>query len=641
MSIVRHEGLAYDATATENSAEGAQLLNDGRVLILRGGGDGGDGTTHAWILEPDAYGSYAGRVARRIADCQAGHHGAPMILHDDGRVSIHGDHPGALGFGGEGISEVFDPVTETWTVSYNHHNHANRPGAVPLEDGRVAAFSASATGTRSIHLIDRNGYNQAAEVPAGSTGFGHLEGCLAQLPDGRIFVNETTNTRGWRWAAVQYPGSHVAAGSVDAATGYLTAAEAITWDPTRGNWKGGSRWFNNHRELPEGGLGIYMPRVDRIAYVTPLGDLFTCHPDHPTEHVWSSSPRWIPSTATGWPDPVKVVGAVASWNAGTGTLVVDCQAASSMGAAGTYVGHIGVETTAGAVLVRYTATAISGDGAWKAGNQATYTGCTLDQWDTGGVISVGARCVREQPFPGLSEGPLCILPSGMLLMPLGFMLGTSSLVPGWIEYPTLWVWNGVDDPYELPDSLVDAVGDNGDPTKGYPFYAISYELDVVLLPTGQVLIVDAADRYFYLYTPEGDEAVIPGGYAPTIESFPGTVRAGFTYRLQGRQLWGRHYGAFSGDDWLGHCNNPQARLVATTHDGTGHKVFYCPTTRYSYRGIQADRRGHMDVAIPAGVPAGTYTLEVVSNGVASPGLAVTVTAGGAATPRFAASGPVI
>jgi hypothetical protein len=91
--------------------------------------------------------------------------------------------------------------------------------------------------------------------------------------------------------------------------------------------------------------------------------------------------------------------------------------------------------------------------------------------------------------------------------------------------------------------------------------------------------------------------------------------------VKGTQLNGLSQGAAYGDDSQAATNYP---LVRITNDATGH-VFYCLTDKPTSMGVAT---GSLivtaDFAVPAGIELGASQLEVVTNGIASTPVAVTI-----------------
>lgn len=147
----------------------------------------------------------------------------------------------------------------------------------------------------------------------------------------------------------------------------------------------------------------------------------------------------------------------------------------------------------------------------------------------------------------------------------------------------------------------------------------SYSVTLLLLPTGQALLVDGSATA-QVYTPAASPTYDPT-WAPAITSAPTSVTAGATYTIAGTQLNGLSQGSAYGDEYENATNYP---LVRITNQGSGH-VFYARTHGHSMMGVAT---GSMSVStsfdVPASIEAGASTLQVIANGIPSPGVEVEV-----------------
>ena len=101
------------------------------------------------------------------------------------------------------------------------------------------------------------------------------------------------------------------------------------------------------------------------------------------------------------------------------------------------------------------------------------------------------------------------------------------------------------------------------------------------------------------------------GLVPTISNI--AFNGGITYTLTGTQLNGMSEGASYGDDAEMSSNYPIVRL--TSSSGT---VYYARTFNWSATGVQTGTTPvTTQFTLPANLPAGTYTLNVIANGIAS------------------------
>jgi len=144
----------------------------------------------------------------------------------------------------------------------------------------------------------------------------------------------------------------------------------------------------------------------------------------------------------------------------------------------------------------------------------------------------------------------------------------------------------------------------------------SYKGRMLVLPTGQVLFTnDTRDIEVYASTGNPDPA-----WAPVVRSFPSTITRGSTFTISGTQFNGLSAGAAYGDDAQMATNYP---LVRITNQSSGH-VFYARTHNFSGYSIAPGQRGSAKFDVPANVETGPANLEVVTNGIASTAVTVTV-----------------
>ncbi len=136
---------------------------------------------------------------------------------------------------------------------------------------------------------------------------------------------------------------------------------------------------------------------------------------------------------------------------------------------------------------------------------------------------------------------------------------------------------------------------------------------MIVLPTGQVLVGGTE-----VYNPTG---TYDAGWAPTITSVASSVTRGKTYKISGTQFNGLSQAAAFGDEFETATNYP---LVRITNSSTGH-VFYARTHNHSTMGVAT---GSAIVStmfdVPATMETGASSLEVVTNGIPSAPVSITV-----------------
>jgi len=139
---------------------------------------------------------------------------------------------------------------------------------------------------------------------------------------------------------------------------------------------------------------------------------------------------------------------------------------------------------------------------------------------------------------------------------------------------------------------------------------------VLILPTRQIFFADGT-RDVEIYTPIGNPNP---AWAPTIHSFPSQISPGGSYTLTGTQLNGLSEGAAYGDDAQAATNYP---LVRITNRASGH-VFFARTHDHSGMSVAPGKRGSTHFDVPANIEIGVSDLAVVTNGIASTAVSITV-----------------
>jgi hypothetical protein len=108
--------------------------------------------------------------------------------------------------------------------------------------------------------------------------------------------------------------------------------------------------------------------------------------------------------------------------------------------------------------------------------------------------------------------------------------------------------------------------------------------------------------------------------APYDIRVPDRLRPGSTYTVAGRLLNGVSQGAMEGDDWQMATNYPLLRI---TNTASGH-VYYSRTSGFSTMAVANRNLATASFEVPAAQEKGPSTLEVVTNGVASAPVSVTI-----------------
>jgi hypothetical protein len=200
----------------------------------------------------------------------------------------------------------------------------------------------------------------------------------------------------------------------------------------------------------------------------------------------------------------------------------------------------------------------------------------------------------------LADAPATILPTGNVL----FVASAGRFAPpaNFFEYSP-------------SSNTITAVPGTADASAITSFY-----VNLLILPTGQILAVETYTPTIQIYSPSGD---IQDSLRPVVTSTGSScVVRGDSYVLNGTQLNGLSQGASYGDDQQAATNYPLVRIV---NKATGH-VFYARTSGHSTMTIERNAPGSTHFTVATGTEIGASTLYVVANGIPSAGSPITVAA---------------
>jgi regulation of enolase protein 1 (concanavalin A-like superfamily) len=217
------------------------------------------------------------------------------------------------------------------------------------------------------------------------------------------------------------------------------------------------------------------------------------------------------------------------------------------------------------------------------------TGSTTEIYTPSGTASPGSWSAGPTLPAGIGQddAPAAVLPDGNVL----FCVGPIDSYSG----PTTF------DVYNYLTNTISSA--TPVPTVTGPAY-INRFLD---LPNGTTLISSTSNAV-YDYSDGGTALTAP---TPTITSIVHNTDG--SYLLTGTQLNGNSEGAYYGDDAQMSSNYPIVRLTSST--GT---VYFATTYNWSSDGVQTGSTPvTTNFKLPAGLPAGTYTLNVMVNGFIS------------------------
>ena len=221
------------------------------------------------------------------------------------------------------------------------------------------------------------------------------------------------------------------------------------------------------------------------------------------------------------------------------------------------------------------------------------------------VYDVASNTWSAGPTPAnnldQADGPAALEPNGKVLAMLSPGLFKSSCQ--FVEY----------DP--VTNTLANTVNPSHCPSDS------SFVGHLMLLPTGQILFTDFSGRV-EIYTPA---AGVVSGVAPTINPVSGSVGSPSSNNvLSGTQLNGLSEGNAYGDDYQGATNYPLVRLVQVAPP---NNVFYATTHNETTHSIAPSTPNSTQFDVPGGLPAGSYNLVVVANGIQSNPVAVNIVPG--------------
>ena len=222
-------------------------------------------------------------------------------------------------------------------------------------------------------------------------------------------------------------------------------------------------------------------------------------------------------------------------------------------------------------------------------NTAYYTpsGTTAPGVWAAGPIIPGGR--------GAPDAPMAMMVNGKVLLALSPTPNSGNHFPS----PTSF--------YEF-DYLTNTFTRVNAPGGGLTLNSSVYIYTMLDLPDGNVLFSTQGSNTFYVYTP-GSAAIAAG--KPIIKTV--TLNGdGISYRITGTLFNGISEGASYGDDFQMNSNYPIIRL------SSAGKVYYCRTYNWNSTGVmRGKKKDTAQFTLPAGLPSGTYSLVVTSNGFAS------------------------
>jgi hypothetical protein len=205
-------------------------------------------------------------------------------------------------------------------------------------------------------------------------------------------------------------------------------------------------------------------------------------------------------------------------------------------------------------------------------------------WVAGPVMVFGTNEL------GAVDAPAAMMNNGNILCALGPVGGFNSPI-SFYEY----------------DYVANAFTQVNAPGGGLTYGGAPFGTSMLVLPDGTVLFVAGQNTTsLYVYTPDGSP--LAAGQ-PVINSITENVDG--SYHVTGTGLNGISAGAAYGDDEQMNSNYP---LIRMTNNATGD-VYYARTFNWSSTGVQTGSKIlTTEFTLPAGLPAGTYSLVATANG---------------------------
>jgi|LakMenE01Jun11ns_1017448.scaffolds.fasta_scaffold9953418_2 hypothetical protein len=622
------------------------LLSNGKVLKWTLAGT-------CFIFEPNEDGSYVLGSWRRVQDIPNTQFAGVSVTLNNGRLAVTA--------GEYGVSaliksvQVFDPETETWEVfqgkSIAAHSFALMfdngslyGGGVPLQTSHAALLAGSKPQDSTSFILESN---LPPDVNLGQYGLlGECAGCL--LPNGWYLLVDAprpSTDNSWLTSVFVNLIKPLSYNALIMQWGRADAKPRLNqlsgwWRLPNSDLRG--RWASIGQELQQPTLGVggaqsvwyepgtmvWMPKINKAVLVDGLGSILTFTPpsmtpdptDYPKTASISALVNSITRAATMPLSPLKPAntfnrlnnpGAVAATDAGK--------------TAGQIIAQGTLTATAGFDTLQQTAIDAWNQQSWKRVHVRCQNNTKFMQFAYTSVVAAGSQEFR---FEGLQLPDFSGATWDGTTTQLGDQLSTLCPILCNMDEPIAIMPNG--------DLLIIA----GETSGGFPLsrYLVKWDgsqsvADIVSDFTGSAdVLLPLPDGLVFAnglgYQCSESEMISHQASIPTISQAPSMVVAGERFSMTGTNLTGTHNGGYFSEDYQPWTNIPLVRLT-----GTDGRVWYCQSRDYSYRGIEPGRTSSCNVVVPYDVPSGSYSMQVVVNGIASISRQITVApqSGGEAT----------
>jgi hypothetical protein len=605
------------ATTVQNNFDFCQLLPTGDVFASVG--------SFAYLLSPDANGSYNHPNWRRTTNIPYSSLAGTVTILNDGRMMVHASEHGANQIS---LTQYFDPINESWVVTdriISYHTSSNL-----LDDGKILTH----------HTITPADGDIAKATLYPTFAWQNAESQLINTPDGR-FIEFAIDGKTVQVIRPQNAAAQVAEGSFNGDNTVVFTDFSTTLTTFLDFRSRVASWTSNGGIKYEVGPTGWMPKIEKAVIVGGQGWIVTYDLTAPgylnKAAVVPMNP--LPQNPN-LPDPTitsRILGKVPlEFNAMNGTQV-QTQGTFTMNVTGS-VTSIAVELNSWPVKhffvrIGYSSSNPAGTSGFigfvfttaianVSNNTITFTGVTLqpNHGDYSTTMQNGSDVYWGRPSPISQDAPGTFLPNGDLI----FLASIE-------DRPADNYFNGVPRYYKWDGVSPEAVPLTVDNTSKVTLID-AYLCQMFNLPDGTIFckeIGDASGRInnnspsFRIYTPTTSEATPFPGSKPSIIYFPSSVEANQSCRLYGTQLNGLHEGGLYGDDGSPRSNFPIVRFKNTSTN----QVYTCRTHSYTYRGIGKNRPSSAIVQIPNNIPDGIYNMTTVAGGISSDSQQVIVKSG--------------